>query len=133
MLMKDPIATQWVALVVDDEVDNIGVAQKTLSYHGAKVYFARDGVDALNSLNRIEPTFVLLDISMPNMDGWETLRRIRADERLKLLPVIALTAHAMAGDEARMIQAGFDGYIAKPFDVFEFLPKIKAILANLKR
>jgi two-component system cell cycle response regulator DivK len=73
-----------------------------------------DGRSALDGLDIVRPDLMLLDISLPEMDGTEVLARIRADERLKGLPVIALTAHAMAGDRARLLAAGFDDYVTKP-------------------
>lgn len=73
-----------------------------------------DGKSALDGLTVVQPDLMLLDISLPEMDGTEVLARIRADARTQRLPVIALTAHAMAGDRARLISAGFDDYVTKP-------------------
>ncbi len=73
-----------------------------------------DGAEALAGLRRARPDLVLLDISLPGMDGCEVLRRLRADEALRGLPVIALTAHAMAGDRERYLATGFDHYVTKP-------------------
>jgi CheY-like chemotaxis protein len=72
------------------------------------------GVDALGGLQADTPDLVLLDISLPGMDGTEVLRRIRADEQVRRLPVIALTAHAMAGDREKYLAMGFDAYVTKP-------------------
>ena len=72
------------------------------------------GPAALEGLQKAIPDLVLLDVSLPGMDGLEVLARIRADERLKALPVVALTAHAMTGDRERFLAAGFDAYVAKP-------------------
>ena len=72
------------------------------------------GPAALEGLKTVVPDLVLLDVSLPGMDGLEVLARIRADERLKALPVVALTAHAMTGDRERFLAAGFDAYVAKP-------------------
>ena len=72
------------------------------------------GMEALEAMKRSAPGLVLLDISLPGMDGVEVLSRIRTDERLKHLPVIALTAHAMAGDRERYLSVGFNAYITKP-------------------
>ncbi|MDX1622651.1 MAG: response regulator [Gemmatimonadota bacterium] len=72
------------------------------------------GPDALEGFRRQKPELVLLDISMPEMDGTEVLRRMREDERLVDVPVIAVTAHAMAGDRKKYLSKGFDGYVSKP-------------------
>lgn len=120
----------WTVLIVDDEVDNLGVAQKVLSYGGASVHIARNGVEGLQVLENIMPTFILLDLSMPEMDGWEMLKRARSQASLASVPIIALTAHAMAGDKERVLEAGFDGYIAKPFRINSFMEEILACLSQ---
>jgi CheY-like chemotaxis protein len=121
----------WVVLIVDDEPDNVSVARKILNYNGAEVHIARNGVEGLALLTALKPTFILLDLSMPEMDGWEMFQRLRDDGELRYLPVIALTAHAMAGDKERILEAGFNGYIAKPFRLNSFLEEIQACLALL--
>jgi two-component system, cell cycle response regulator DivK len=79
------------------------------------------GTEAWVGLQAQTPDLVLLDISLPDMDGAELLQRIRADERLRQLPVIAVTAHAMRGDQERLLAAGFDGYVTKPIVDFSLL------------
>ena len=118
----------WIVLIVDDQPDNLAVAKAVLAFQGAQVYGATNGEEGLETLHTIHPTFVLLDLSMPKMDGWEMLRRIRAQPDLHDLPIIALTAHAMDGDEARVLNAGFNGYIAKPFDVTTLASQIQRII-----
>jgi CheY-like chemotaxis protein len=125
-ISKDP--KDWTALIVDDEPDNVGVARKVLNYGGAKVYVARNGVEGLALLEDVRPTFVLLDLSMPEMDGWEMFRIMKADNTLASIPVIALTAHAMAGDKEKVIATGFNGYIAKPFRINSFVAEIQKCL-----
>lgn len=120
----------WVVLIVDDEPDNLNVAQKVLSFGGADVHIARNGVEGLEKLSEIKPTFILLDLSMPEMDGWEMFRQARARDEFADMPIIALTAHAMQGDKERVIDAGFNGYIAKPFRINSFLDDIKQALSN---
>jgi CheY-like chemotaxis protein len=120
----------WTVVIVDDEPDNVNVAQKVLTYNGAKVHIARNGLEGLALLNQVRPTFVLLDLSMPEMDGWEMLRQARSQNLLQGIPIIALTAHAMAGDKERVLEAGFNGYIAKPFRIDSFLADIQACLRD---
>jgi two-component system, cell cycle response regulator DivK len=99
--------------VVEDNADNRLLLQAILD--GQYVIVEYDnGVDALAGLSASLPDLVLLDISLPGMDGNEILARIRADEALRHLPVIALTAHAMAGDREKYLAAGFNDYVTKP-------------------
>ena len=118
----------WVVLIVDDEPDNVLVAQKVLTYHGAVVHVARNGIEGIELWEDLQPTFVLLDLSMPELDGFKTLEMIRQLPNGVGCPLIALTAHAMVGDRERVMRAGFDGYIAKPFRLDTFLRDITAIL-----
>lgn len=123
----------WHVLIVDDEPDNVGVARKILTFNGAQVAIAENGLIGLEILRTMMPTFILLDLSMPKLDGWAMLREIRAEPRHGDVPVIALTAHAMAGDEERAIEAGFDGYITKPFRLDSFLEDIKRHLVRFRQ
>ena len=99
--------------VVEDNADNRLLLQAILDGLYEVVEY-ENGVDALAGLSAQLPDLVLLDISLPGMDGNEILARIRADQRLRRLPVIALTAHAMAGDREKYLSAGFNDYITKP-------------------
>jgi CheY-like chemotaxis protein len=124
-------AKDWTVLIVDDEPDNLGVARKVLTFNGATVHVARNGVEGLSMLDGFVPTFILLDLSMPEMDGWEMLKAIRNDVTWADVPVIALTAHVMTGDRERVLQAGFNGYISKPFRINSFLEEIQSCLKSL--
>lgn len=99
--------------VVEDNADNRLLLQALLGDAYTLVEF-ESGSDALAAFARSRPDLVLLDISLPGMDGTEILQRIRADATLRTLPVIALTAHAMAGDREKYLAAGFDDYLTKP-------------------
>ena len=99
--------------VVEDNADNRLLLQAILDGLYEVVEY-ENGVDALAGLSATLPDLVLLDISLPGMDGNEILARIRGDDRLRRLPVIALTAHAMAGDREKYLAAGFNDYITKP-------------------
>jgi two-component system, cell cycle response regulator DivK len=99
--------------VVEDNADNRLLLQAILGGQYTLVEYD-NGVDALAGLRASPPELVLLDISLPGMDGNEILARIRADARLRHLPVIALTAHAMAGDREKYLAAGFNDYVTKP-------------------
>jgi CheY-like chemotaxis protein len=116
--------SKWSVLIVDDEQDNLTIAQKVLSFGGAKVHTARNGVEGMKILEEVLPSFILLDLSMPEMNGWDMLKAIKADLKYEHIPVIALTAHAMMGDRQKVMDAGFDGYIAKPFRLSTFTSEI---------
>lgn len=99
--------------VVEDNADNRLLLQAILGdLHDLVEY--ENGIDAIAGIRARHPDLVLLDISLPGLDGNEVLRQIRADDALQALPVIALTAHAMAGDREKFLAAGFDDYITKP-------------------
>ena len=122
------IVADWTVLVVDDEPDNLEVARRLLMLFGAKVYTAQDGEVGLDILKDIMPTLILSDLSMPKKDGWELLTVIREQNKYKSIPVIALTAHAMAGDKERALNAGFDDYITKPIKIESFFADIQRCL-----
>ena len=125
--------SSWVVVVVDNDMFNLDIAAQMLELFDATVHTADSGEKGLELLDQIKPTFMLLDLSMPNMDGWEVLKVIRTKPALDYLPVIALTAHAMAGDEQRALSAGFDGYITKPFKVENLVDDIQVILTKIQR
>ena len=99
--------------LVEDNADNRLLVQVILG-DVYEVTSYENGQDALDGIASEKPDLILLDISLPKMDGNEVLRRIRADESVRELPVIALTAHAMAGDREKYLAAGFNGYVTKP-------------------
>lgn len=118
-------------LVVDDEPDNLEVLKTTLAViHNAVVYVANSADAALAQLATFEPTLIVSDLSMPQMDGYELLARLRQRPGTANLPIIALTAHAMKGDRERILAAGFDGYISKPFEVATIGGKLEDILKD---
>ncbi len=128
--LHDSEATQWKILIVDDDPDNLEVAAQFLELVGGEVKTARNGSEGLALLDSFKPTFILLDLSMPAIDGWEMIKRIRQRPQNASTPVIALTAHAMHGDEERVLQAGFDGYVSKPFMLTSLLQDIKRCLVS---
>lgn len=110
--------TDWQILLVDDEPDNIEVVSETLEFHGITVRSANNGQVALDMLEEDWlPDLIMLDLSMPVLDGWGTLRRLKSDPRTQNIPVLALSAHAIIGDSDRALNAGFDGYMTKPVNV----------------
>jgi CheY-like chemotaxis protein len=111
--------SEWIILIVDDEPDNLGVMELVLRFHKAEVHIANSGDLGLQMLDTIRPTVALVDIQMPGISGYEFLRLAREQAAWQHLPMIAVTAHAMEGDETVILQAGFDGYISKPIEAMK--------------
>ncbi len=107
----------WRVLVVDDEPDNLKLAADLLEFLGATVGQARNGQQALELIDQFKPNLILLDLAMPEIDGWDVHRRLRARPDYDLVPIVALTALVMAADAQKVRDAGFDAYITKPFRV----------------
>lgn len=119
-------------LVVEDNRDNMTLITDILESLNYTVISAFDGQHGL-LLTRTElPNLILMDLSLPLMDGWTATREIKANQKLKDIPIIALTAHAMSGDRERAIEAGCDDYVSKPINVPDLLVKITTLLAAKK-
>ncbi len=101
-------------LIVEDDTDNRRIVVKVLSVEGYDIVEATDGVQALARARSEQPDLILMDLALPNMDGWEATRRLKADPETRAIPVVALTAFAMRGDEEQARAAGCDDYIPKP-------------------
>ncbi len=116
-------------LIIEDNEMNRDMLSRRLERKGYKVLIAVDGEKGLEVARANTPDLILMDKSLPVVDGWEATRRLKADERLKLTPVIALTAHAMANDRDKALEAGCDDYDTKPIELARLLGKIEALLA----
>jgi CheY-like chemotaxis protein len=117
-------------LLVEDNEMNRDMLSRRLRRKGFEVEIAVDGQDGIDRCAKAPPDLVLMDMSLPVVDGWEATRRIKADDRLRKIPVIALTAHAMAGDREKAFAAGCDDYDTKPIELDRLLGKIEALLAG---
>ena len=115
-------------LIVDDNAMNIDLVSYVLSADGVEVESAADAHEATARIAAQHPDLILMDIQLPGMDGLELTRRLKADPATQHIVILALTAYAMKGDEARMRAAGCDGYIAKPIDVATFAGQVRAWL-----
>ena len=111
-------------LIVDDEPFNLDLLEQELQEQGYDIERASDGAEALEKVPLFTPDVVLLDYMMPRMNGLEVLRRLRADDKWKSLPVILLTAKAAQEDKVTGLDAGADDYVIKPFDSFELLARV---------
>jgi two-component system, cell cycle response regulator DivK len=116
-------------LIVEDNADNRDIYTTILRHHGYEVHEAETGEEGLVQAARILPALILMDVSMPGMDGLEATRRLKADPVTASIPVIAVTAHAMAEDRARAEAAGCDGYLAKPVEPRRVLEEVARLLA----
>ena len=114
---RDEVLDGRTVLLAEDDVRNIFALSRILEPLGVKLDIARNGREALDALERARPDLVLMDVMMPEMDGLEAMRRIRADGRFGELPIVALTAKAMSDDRELCLEAGANDYIAKPIDV----------------
>jgi HAMP domain-containing protein/CheY-like chemotaxis protein/GAF domain-containing protein len=112
----DPALKGKRVLVVDDDARNLFAITTILEQHAMQLVYAENGEEALRKLHEVEVDIVLMDIMMPEMDGYEAMRRVRLEQRFEKLPIIALTAKAMQGDREKCIQAGASDYITKPID-----------------
>lgn len=117
-------------LYVEDNEDNIYMLSRRLQRKGFEVLVARDGEEAVEMVLREKPQLVLMDLSLPLLDGWEATRRIKAEEAVSSTPVIALTAHAMEGERERALAAGCDDFDTKPVDLKRLLGKINVLLGG---
>jgi CheY-like chemotaxis protein len=118
-----------VLLVEDNEESRDGLSRH-LRRKGYEVLLAVDGRQGLDVARAEAPDLILMDMSLPALDGWEATRQLKADPRTRHIPVIALTAHAMAGDREKALAAGCDEYDAKPVEFARLLEKIRALLGG---
>ena len=112
-------------LVVEDNERNMKLFRDVLQASGFRTLEAATGERAVELALEQRPDLVLMDIQLPDIDGVEALRRLRADDGFAPVPVVALTAQAMEGDRERFLAAGFDGYLSKPVDIADFVATVK--------
>src|SRR5579885_1748318 len=117
-------------LLVEDNEMNRDMLSRRLIRKGYEVVMALDGQEAVSMAAAEKPDLVLMDMSLPGLDGWEATRRIKAETGTARIPVIALTAHAMAGDREKALEAGCDDYDTKPIDFPRLLGKMTAMLGR---
>ena len=115
-------------LIVDDNQDSRELVAKVLKNKGYQTTEVADGEEALERAVSEKPDLILLDISIPKIDGYEIARRLKSQEEFRDIPIIALTAHAMKGNREKVIVEGFEGYISKPIDVRKFPEQVRSYL-----
>ena len=117
-------------LLVEDNEMNRDMLARRLERKGYEMVIAIDGQEAVRMAQSLTPDLILMDIRLPVMDGWEAMRRIKIIPKMQSIPIIALTAHAMAGDMEKCLDAGCDDYDTKPIDLPRLLEKMQALLNN---
>ena len=117
-------------LLVEDNEMNRDMLSRRLERKGYEVVLAVDGQQAIDLAAAEKPDLILMDMSLPVVDGWEATRRVKADERTQRIPIIALTAHAMQGDELKAKEAGCDDYDVKPVELPRLLEKMERLLGG---
>ena len=119
-------------MVVDDDADIVEMTRLVLEGGGYQVIPARSGADALHILDQAQPDLILLDVNMPDMDGWEVLRLLKADEGFRSLPVVMFTVKMEFRDKVHALQDGAQDYITKPFAYDELLGRLDRIFQSLE-
>lgn len=118
-------------LYVEDNFHNRRLVRKILESKGYTIVEAEDGIAGLEMIRRLRPPLVLMDIGLPGMDGLTVTNLVKGEEDLRHIPIIAITASAMAGDRERFLAAGCDDYLSKPIQPIELLAKVDGYFANI--
>ena len=111
-------------LLIEDNELNLDMLTRRLERKGFSVIVARDGLSGIEKANQEKPELIIMDLSLPILDGWDAAKKLKADRATKSIPIIALTAHAMKGDREKALNAGCDEYDTKPVDLDRLLEKI---------
>ena len=115
-------------LLVEDNLHNRRIFQGVLTHAGFLVIEAEDGLKAIELAKSAKPALILMDLSIPLLDSWECTRMLKADEATRAIPIVALTAHAMRGDEDRAREAGCDAYLSKPISPKRVVEEVRRLL-----
>jgi CheY-like chemotaxis protein len=120
----------WQVIIVEDEFDSMQMVSAILRYHHIDILVAHNGIECLELLKTHHATMVLTDLSMPEMDGWQTLNAIRSDPRLEHLPVVAITAYYSKAVSERAMAAGFNAFFAKPISPRTFVQELSKLIVT---
>lgn len=119
-------------LVVEDNMDNYELMRVILEHGGYDVFLAMNGRDGVDAARLQKPDLILMDLGLPEMDGWDAAEKIKSDAATKDIPLYAITAHTLPRDRFRALQAGCDGYFTKPLHVESFLAEVKDVFGKKK-
>ena len=125
-------AMKKTILIVEDNEINMKLLYDLIEAHGYNILQTKDGMEALKLVRQRKPDLILMDIQLPEVSGLEVTKWIKEDDNLKSIPVIAVTAFAMKGDEEKIIESGCEAYIAKPISVIQFLKTVDRFLGRPK-
>jgi two-component system, cell cycle response regulator DivK len=117
-------------LVVEDDMDNYELVRFILERAGYDVFLAVNGRDGVSAARLQKPDLILMDLGMPEMDGWTATETLKADDATKSIPLYALTAHTLPGERKRAMEAGCDGYVSKPIHMDGFLDTIEGVFGK---
>ena len=131
-MSPDVAAKKPLVLVVDDFADNREMYSEYLAFSGYEVIEAQNGKEAVEAAQARMPDIIIMDLSLPVMDGWEATRRLKADDRTRKIPVVALTGHALAGHSKGAREAGCDSFLAKPCLPDQLVAEIQRMLESGK-
>jgi len=120
-------------LVVEDNIDNYELVRTILGLAGYDTFQAVNGRDGVNAALKQKPDQILMDMNLPEMDGWDATERIRKDPETAHIPMVALTVHTLPRERKRALDAGVDAYLPKPFDATHFLQVVESTLKDSKR
>ncbi|MBL8101652.1 MAG: response regulator [Anaerolineales bacterium] len=119
-------------LVVEDNMDTYELVRFILEKNGYDTFLAMNGRDGVNAATKQMPDLIIMDLSMPEMDGWTAIRLIKSDKRTSAIPLIALTAHVLPVDRQRAMDAGCDEYITKPMDLLDLVESVEYWLSKVQ-
>jgi two-component system, cell cycle response regulator DivK len=119
-----------IIIIIEDDNDNQELVRILLNQAGFINFGAPDGPSGLELIRQHHPDLVLLDLTLPQIDGWHLARQIKSDPEMSDIKIVALTAHALPGDRRRALEAGCDGYLTKPINIPTFIPELKSYLTN---
>jgi CheY-like chemotaxis protein len=128
-MSRSKVEPMTKVLLVEDNEMNRDMLSRRLARRGFEVIFAVDGRQGVDLARAEKPDIILMDMSLPVMDGWEATRRVKSDEATRHMPVIALTAHAMSGDQEKALAAGCDDYDTKPVEIDRLVGKIERLVS----
>lgn len=117
-------------LIVEDNMDTYELVRFILEKNGFETFLAMNGRDGVNAANKQKPDLIIMDLSMPEMDGWTATRLIKGSAATSSIPLIALTAHALPSDRKRAFDAGCDEYITKPMDLLDLLETVRSWISK---
>jgi two-component system cell cycle response regulator DivK len=132
-MMQSGVSNQRTAskvLIVEDNVLNMKLFNDLLEVHGYTIFQAKTGLEAMHIARLHKPDLILMDIQLPEVSGLEITKRLKADEELRSIPVVAVTAFAMQGDEEKIRQAGCEGYLTKPITIAGFMRAVEHYLVD---